>query len=47
VGKSRGRTAPASYLRYEFHRWIAKNIFLQILPVLDPLTYLTELSLAV
>ena len=37
----------AEYAAFEFHRWIAKNVFLQILPVLDPLTYLTELSLAV
>jgi uncharacterized membrane protein YphA (DoxX/SURF4 family) len=37
----------AEFAAFEFHRWIAKNIFLQILPVLDPLTYLTELSLAV
>jgi uncharacterized membrane protein YphA (DoxX/SURF4 family) len=37
----------AEYAAFEFHRWIAKNIFLNILPVLDPLVYLTELSLAV
>jgi hypothetical protein len=37
----------ADYAAFEFHRWIAKNIFLQLLPVLDPLVYLTELSLAV
>jgi uncharacterized membrane protein YphA (DoxX/SURF4 family) len=37
----------AEYAAFEFHRWIAKNIFLQMLPVLDPLVYLTELSLAV
>lgn len=37
----------ADYAGFEFHRWIAKNIFLQILPVLDPLVYCTELSLAV
>ena len=35
------------YAAFEFHRWIAKNIFIPLLPVLDPLTYLTELSLAV
>jgi hypothetical protein len=32
---------------FEFHRWIAKNIFVPLLPVIDPLVYLTELSLAV
>jgi hypothetical protein len=37
----------AEYAAFDFHRWIAKNIFLQILPVLDPLVYFTELSLAV
>lgn len=37
----------AEYAAFEVHRWIAKNIFLQLLPVLDPLVYLTELSLAV
>jgi uncharacterized membrane protein YphA (DoxX/SURF4 family) len=37
----------AEYAAVEVHRWIAKNIFLQLLPVLDPLVYLTELSLAV
>ena len=35
------------YAAFEFHRWIAKNIFIPLLPVLDPLVYLTELSLAV
>jgi uncharacterized membrane protein YphA (DoxX/SURF4 family) len=37
----------AEYAAFEFHQWIAKNIFLQILPVLDPLVYFTELSFAV
>jgi hypothetical protein len=32
---------------FEFHRWIAKNVFVPLLPILDPLVYLTELSLAV
>jgi uncharacterized membrane protein YphA (DoxX/SURF4 family) len=32
---------------FDFHRWIAKNIFLNLLPVLDPVAYITELSLAV
>jgi hypothetical protein len=37
----------AEYAAFGFHRWIAQHIFLNILPVLDPLVYLTELSLAV
>ena len=32
---------------FEFHKWIAKNIFVPLLPVINPLVYLTELSLAV
>jgi hypothetical protein len=32
---------------FEVHRWIAKNIFLPLLPVIDPVVFLTELSLAV
>src|ERR671924_207271 len=32
---------------FDFFKWIAQNIFMQILPVLDPLVYLTELLLAV
>jgi len=32
---------------FEVHRWIAKNVFLPLLPVINPLVYLTELSLAV
>jgi len=32
---------------FEFHRWIAKNIFIPLLPVIDPLVLLTELSLAI
>jgi hypothetical protein len=32
---------------FEVHRWIAKNVFIPLLPVIDPLVYLTELSLAV
>jgi len=35
------------YAAFEFHRWIAKNVFVPLLPVLDPLVYLTELSLAI
>jgi hypothetical protein len=37
----------AEYAAFEFHRWVAKNIFLQLLALLDPLVYLTELTLAV
>jgi hypothetical protein len=40
-------TPIGEYAAFDFHRWIAKNVFMQILPVLDPLVYLTELSLAV
>jgi uncharacterized membrane protein YphA (DoxX/SURF4 family) len=32
---------------FEFHRWIAKTIFVPLLPIINPLVYLTELSLAV
>ena len=32
---------------FDFHKWIAKNIFLPLLPIINPLVYLTELSLAV
>lgn len=31
---------------FEFHKWIAKNVFVPLLPVINPLVYLTELSLA-
>jgi uncharacterized membrane protein YphA (DoxX/SURF4 family) len=37
----------AEYAAFEVHRWIAQHVFLQLLPLLDPLVYLTELSLAV
>ena len=40
-------TPIGEYAAFDFHRWIAKNIFMSILPVLGPLVYLTELSLAV
>ena len=40
-------TPIGEYAAFEFHRWIAKNIFTSILPILDPMVYLTELSLAV
>src|SRR5262249_14566170 len=35
------------YAAFEFHRWIATNVFVPLLAVFDPLVYLTELSLAV
>jgi uncharacterized membrane protein YphA (DoxX/SURF4 family) len=32
---------------FEFHRWIARTVFVPLLPGINPLVYLTELSLAV
>ena len=32
---------------FGFHRWIASNIFVPLLPVINPLVFLTELSLAI
>ena len=32
---------------FGFHRWIAKNVFIPLLPLIDPLVFLTELLLAV
>jgi hypothetical protein len=32
---------------FAFHRWIAKNVFVPLLPVIDPLVFLTELLLAI
>ena len=32
---------------FEFHRWIAANIFVPLLRVIDPLVFLTEQSLAI
>jgi hypothetical protein len=37
----------ADYAAFEFHRSVAKNVFIPLLRILDPLVYLTELSLAV
>jgi hypothetical protein len=37
----------ADYAAFEFHRWIARNVFIPLLPVINPLVYLTELSLAI
>ena len=33
----------AEYAAFGFHRWIAQNIFIPLLPVLDPITYFLEL----
>ena len=35
------------YAAFDVHRWIAKNIFIPLLPVLDVITYFTELFLAI
>ena len=32
---------------FEFHRWIADNVFVPLLPVINPLVFLTELSMAI
>jgi hypothetical protein len=32
---------------FAFHRWIAKNDIIPLLPLINPLVYLTELSLAI
>jgi hypothetical protein len=32
---------------FGFHRWIAKNVFIPLLPLIGPLVFLTELSLAI
>ena len=32
---------------FEFHKWVAKAIFVPLLPIINPLVYLTELSLAI
>jgi hypothetical protein len=32
---------------FEFHRWIAKNVFIPLLPVINPLVFLTEMSMAI
>jgi uncharacterized membrane protein YphA (DoxX/SURF4 family) len=39
--------ALANDAAFAFHRWIAKNVFLPLLPIINPLVYLTELSFAV
>jgi uncharacterized membrane protein YphA (DoxX/SURF4 family) len=37
----------SKYAAFDIHRWIATNIFVPLLPLINPLVYLTELSLAV
>jgi len=37
----------AEYAAFDFHRWIATNVFIPLLPVIDPVTYFIELSFAV
>ena len=39
--------ALAENAAFGFHRWIATNIFVPLLPVINPLVFLTELSLAI
>src|SRR5262245_7648137 len=34
------------YAAFDGHRWIVTNVFVPALPVIDPLVYLTEVSLA-
>jgi len=47
-GGFRAAIAPmGEHAAFEFHRWIVNHIFMSILPILGPLTYLTELSLAI
>ena len=40
-------TPIGEYAAFDFHKWIAKNVFIPWLHVLDPIVYLTELSLAI
>ncbi len=35
------------YASFEIHRWLVTNVMIPALPVLNPIVYLTELSLAV
>jgi hypothetical protein len=32
---------------FEFHRWIATNIYVPLLPLINPVVFLTEMSLAI
>lgn len=47
-GGFRGAVNPiGEYAAFEFHRWIAKNVFIPLLPLINPMVYFTELLLAV
>jgi hypothetical protein len=37
----------SQYAAFDIHKWIATNVFIPLLPLINPLVYLTELSLAV
>jgi hypothetical protein len=37
----------AEFAAFEFHRWIALHVFIPGLPIINPIVYLTELSLAI
>jgi hypothetical protein len=39
--------ALAKYAAFDVHRWIATHIFIPLLPVIDPLVFLAELSMAI
>ena len=48
AGGFRAAITPMSeHAAFDFYKWIVNNIFMQILPVLGPLVFLTELVLAV
>lgn len=37
----------ANYAAFDAHKWLVKNVFLPLLPVIDPLVFLLELSLGI
>src|SRR5215472_18467181 len=37
----------AQYAAFGFHRWVAQNVFIPLLPVLDPIVYFLELSFGI
>jgi len=37
----------AKYAAFDAHKWLVKNVFLPLLPVIDPLVFLLELSLGI
>jgi uncharacterized membrane protein YphA (DoxX/SURF4 family) len=39
--------AIGTHAAFGFHRWIADNVFVPLLPVINPLVFLTELSMAI